>query len=410
MSVYKLGEKLKILYFTSTGFDTPSANNHLVESFINTMLDQNLSVHMIAGRRSGKIPDVPASIAGREGFTIEVIDRGSVDKNKLFARLANELAFLRGARLAIMYDESKADIALVQSSPLALLHIGLIKKILKIPIVYNAYEIIPDYASEAMRRKLGPLYYLYKLIQREIYVKSDKIIAASEDIKSTLEGKGISGSKISVIPNWYNDSLVREVSKEDNRFIKQNNVSEEKFIIQYAGTIGFVFDIGYLIDIASALEKDANVEFHIIGDGARKNELISRVEKLGLTNVHFFSWQPSELIADVYSACNISLVPLAEGTIFNAYPSKSSLLMACGTPVIYSVEKESKFAQMVETNGLGFVVERGSVEETVDVIRRAKRNSDALNKMSFREKEYAKQHLRATELSKAFTDECINFD
>ncbi len=397
---------MRLLYLTSTGFDTPSANNHLAESFINAMLDSGLEVHLVAGRRSGENPDVPASISGRQGFTATIVDRGTVDKTKLAKRLGNEIRFVRDVRGAIREEAGNVDVALVQSSPLALLHIAILKNVLGAPVVFSAYEIIPDYAATVMKRKLGPAYYLYRSIQKRAYVMADSVIAASEDMRDTLEGKGVPRKKIGVVPNWYNDALVHEVPTEDNRFIKENDLDTSKFIVQYAGTVGYVFDVDYLLEVAKSFRGEPDVEFHVIGEGTRKRELVSRAKEAGLVNMRFFPWQPTEIMPDVYSACDISLVPLAEGTIFNAYPSKSSLLMACGTPVIYSLEKRSRFAKEVQEGGLGFVVERGSVEETVTAIRRAQNDDAVLEDMAKKEKAYAQERLRASVLAPQFVRAC----
>lgn len=397
---------MRLLYLTSVGFDTPSANNHLAESFINSMLDQGLEVHLIAGRRSGENPDVPASLSGRRGLTASILERGVVDKTKLAKRLANEIRFVRSIKGVVRKECGNVDVALVQSSPLALFHIAMLKKILRVPVVFSVYEIIPDYAAAVMKRKLGPVYFVYRLVQKRAYAMADRIIAASEDMRDTLEGKGVPRKKIAVVPNWYNDALVHEVPTEENRFIKDNVMDASKFIVQYAGTVGYVFDVDYLIDVATAFKGDSTVEFHIIGEGTRKQELMSRAKDIGLTNMRFFPWQPTELMADVYSACDVSLVPLAEGTIFNAYPSKSSLLMACGTPVIYSLEKSSRFAQLVRSRGLGFVVERGSVEETIEAIHTAMTDKAALETMASKCRDYASNNLRASVLAPEFACVC----
>lgn len=397
---------MRLLYLTSTGFDTPSANNHLAESFINAMLDAGLEVHLVAGRRSGENPDIPASIAGSNGFTASIVDRGTVDKTKLAKRLGNEIRFVRDVKDAIRQERGVVDVALVQSSPLALLHISLLKKQLGVPVVFSAYEIIPDYAAAVMKKKLGPVYYLYRSVQKRVYAMADSVIAASEDMRDTIERKGVPREKISVVPNWYNDALVHEVPAEDNRFIKENTLDTSKFIVQYAGTIGYVFDVDYMLEVAKAFKGDPEIEFHVIGEGTRRQELATLSKEAGLENMRFFPWQPTELMSDVYSACDISLVPLAEGTIFNAYPSKSSLLMACGTPVIYSLEKCSRFAQTVQSEGLGFVVERGSVEETVEAIDIARSDRRRLLEMSQKGKEYAQRNLRSSILAPRFVRAC----
>lgn len=397
---------MRLLYLTSTGFDTPSANNHLAESFLGAMLDSGIDVHLVAGRRSGEDSDVPASLAERPHFTTAIVQRGTVDKTKMMPRIANELRFAFRTIRALRNERNKVDVALVQSSPLGLLHVFLLKSILRVPVVFSAYEIIPDYASAIMRRKLGPFYYLYRQVQKLTYTMSEKIITASEDMRNTLLSKGVPARKVAVVPNWYNDSLVYDVPLTKNHFIASNKIEKNKFIIQYAGTVGYVFDVDYFLNVADAFRADLDVEFHIIGEGTRKEELIRRALEMGLTNMRFFPWQPLELMSDVCSACDVCLVPLAEGTIFCAYPSKSSMLMACGRPAIYSLERDSCFAKEIEMERVGIVVERGSVEETVEAIRDLKDDPISISEMAHRGQVYAKDHLSASILAPMFVRTC----
>ena len=56
--------------------------------------------------------------------------------------------------------------------------------------------------------------------------------------------------KIFEIVNWFDDMTVQEISWEDNRFVKKYNLSEHKFYVQYAGTMGYVFDYEMVLTVA----------------------------------------------------------------------------------------------------------------------------------------------------------------
>jgi len=130
--------------------------------------------------------------------------------------------------------------------------------------------------------------------------------------------------KIYVIPNWYDDCSVAEVADEDNKFFKENKIDRQgKFIVQFAGTLDYVLDFDVILNVAEQLQGQKDIEFHVIGDGSRKKEYFEQINKRGLLNVKTFPWQRLEIIQDVYSGCDVCLLPLRKGVIEAEYPSKA---------------------------------------------------------------------------------------
>ena len=74
----------------------------------------------------------------------------------------------------------------------------------------------------------------------------------------------------------------------------------------------------------------------------------------GLDNIVFLPLQPQDMVADVYSACSICLIPLKRGVIGNSVPSKAGLLMACRRVIVNSVDAGSDYGDMFEREQIGF--------------------------------------------------------
>ena len=69
---------------------------------------------------------------------------------------------------------------------------GLLKKIKKVPFVYNLQDIFPDsLAGTGLAKKGGLLWKIGRVIENFTYRNADKIIVISEDFKRNIMAKGI---------------------------------------------------------------------------------------------------------------------------------------------------------------------------------------------------------------------------
>lgn len=393
---------LKILFLMVDGFDTPTSINQLVETLLSDILAAGIQVHMVSGRKGGCLPDVPKVLREHPGFTYEIVDRGrAVDKANFVKRFLSDSSYVFTAKHAWKKVIKDVDCALVQSTPLGALHVSGIKRLGNIPVVYNMYDIFPDNT----RKTIGSIpYAFFSALQRQLYRKCDKVIVITEDMKSTLAKKGVPDNKLCSVPNWYDEQSVAEVSEKENRFIKKYNIDTHKFIVQFAGSMGYVFDYSFVLDVAERLRDHSSIEFHMIGQGAQLEEFKRAADRLQLNSIRFFPWQPIEVIADVYSACSLGIIPLEQDVIRCAYPSKTSLLMACGRPVLYSVEEDSAFSQMIERENIGWCVPRGNAGRAAEIIRFLAGHPEAVSECALRGKQFAKSHLNRSDNTRRFID------
>ena len=186
--------------------------------------------------------------------------------------------------------------------------------------------------------KNGLLSKIFFSLQKIAYKQATVITAISEDMKLKLIEQGVPEEKIEVIVNWYDDTAVREVAWDSNRFVEKYNLKKDKFYVQYAGTMGTNFNPKIILDVAALLQEYPDIEFQMIGNGVRKEKFEKDAKERGLNNIVFYPLQPQELVSDVYSACSVCLIPLQKGVIGNSVPSKAGLLMACRRIIVNSVD------------------------------------------------------------------------
>lgn len=262
------------------------------------------------------------------------------------------------------------DLIFVSSSPpLAGLPVVLLGKLLGAPVIYNLQDLFPESAAAAgvMRRK-GMAYRLFQALERWMYKVVTVIVPISDAFAEHVR-RLAPRTPMVVIPNWADTEKVREVPNESNSFLREA-VPVRSFVVQYAGSLGYLQHVGLLVDAAVALRSRNDIVFLFVGDGAQRVPLQRRVAEEGLANCVFIDFQPYERLSEVYSACDVGVVPLRPGAGVSSIPSKTWNYLACSRPVIACVERPSPLAAAIDHSGAGWVVSPDGGGELAALISR----------------------------------------
>ena len=114
--------------------------------------------------------------------------------------------------------------------------------------------------------------------------------------------------RVEVIHNWSSLSLDTNWRETYSNDIQKYRLSKEDFVILYSGNMGYTHDLTPLIKAANRLKDVQRIKFVFIGDGAQKEELMTMVSGLELSNCLFFSRQDDLLSA--LSIASIGVVSL----------------------------------------------------------------------------------------------------
>ena len=386
---------MKILYITAEGFDTPNPNNQMAEVMINDFLDHGFQVHLIQSRRKRINPDIPQSIKGKKGFTCDTVNRIAVDKTNFVKRYFNDVKY--AFSLMRYWKKIKdADVIYLQSNPTIIFPMILLKLLKKLPIVYSIYDVFPGHAFDIGVIKSKMLYNAMRIIQKPCYKIAAAITVLSEDMRNVVIKEGAKENKVYVVPAWFDVKTAREILRNENRFIKKFDIPNNKFYVQYAGTVGYVFNYKTVIELAKRLKIEPNIRIQIIGDGNVKEHFVKEAEELELDNIEFYPLQPVELVPDVYSACDICIIPLKKGVIGNGTPSKAPILMACNRVIVNSVEKWSEYAKMFKENDMGIAVDIYDYDGLADAVLMLYNSPDVIERMAKNAHLYGEKHFSST--------------
>lgn len=234
------------------------------------------------------------------------------------------------------------------------------------------YDIYPDALNTIGIGEGNFIYKLWGRLKKRLYRKADRVFTLSEGMKEMLTAYGPT-DKIKVVPLWSASDDFKPVAKEDNIFIKQNNL-KETFIVLYSGNIGYTHSVECVVEVAKQMKDDKDVLFLIIGDGKKKAELVQEVEQSGLENVRFMPFQEFSMLPFSLASADLGVITLDENVSKVSVPSKTFNLLAVGCPLLAISNNNTEMFRLISKYQNGRCIAKTRIDEIVEYIRDLKEN------------------------------------
>lgn len=307
---------------------------------------------------------------------------------------------------------SDADVLFVDSTPPTQgLVAAVLKKIKKIPVVYNLQDVFPDSLVNAgICSEQSIFFTIGKWVEKVSYRSADKIIVISEDFKNNIMEKGVPEDKIEVVYNWVDESAVYHIDRAENPLFDKYNIDRDKFYIAYSGNIGYTQNMELLIEAAYRLRNYPQIGFIVVGDGAYKKEFENQICKKCLNNIILLPFQSYSDIANVFSLGDIGLIISKPGVGNNSVPSKTWSYMAAGTPVLASFDIESELCSFVNRNKCGWCVDAGNTDAFCSTVLDLYSNRDEINELGINGRRFIDEKLSRKVGTKKYMDVIRQFE
>ena len=235
----------------------------------------------------------------------------------------------------------------------------LLKKIKKVPFVYNLQDIFPDsLVGTGLAKRGGLLWKIGRMIENFTYRNADKIIVISEDFKKNIMAKGVPEEKIVVVYNWVDENAVKHVPREENILFDRYGLDRSKFYVTYCGNIGLTQNMDMLLEVAKELECKPDIHFVLIGEGAYKAKVQEIINEKQIKNVTLLPFQPYEDISHVFSLGDVGLVISKPGVGENSVPSKTWSILSVSRPVLANFD-ENELKEIVDKHKCGVFTKAG---------------------------------------------------
>lgn len=303
-------------------------------------------------------------ISPHKSFWHRILNYGSFSVTALFGGMA----------------AGRPDILLSFSPPLPLcVAAWLLSRLWRIPWILNVEDIYPEIAVVTGVLRNRPAIAFFSAMERFFYRKATHIQVLSEGFRQNLLAKGVPPEKLSITPVWADPDGVRPMPKE-NAFREQHGLSG-KFVVMYAGNFGYNSSLEDVIEAADLMKTEKDIRFVLIGEGVKKEELISLVEHKALKNLVILPFQPRSAYEAMMAAADISLVTLSPDAHHTSLPSKTFNIMSSGRPILVVTPENSEIANLVQDAHCGIAISPGRPAELAQAILDLKKDVPRLAAM-----------------------------
>lgn len=287
------------------------------------------------------------------------------------------------------------DLILSPSPPLTVgwMNLGL-AKLKGCKVVYNVQEIYPD----ILKLKGGFVQKFLSWMEHKVYNGSDAVTTIDQIFYDTIVGRFKEKSKLHIIPNFVDTELYHKVEYKSLSGLRSSSgeplfPNMDSIKLLYAGNIGHAQSWEPLIELADKT-RDLNVEYIVIGEGAKRGYLVDEKEKRNLTNLRVLPYQPRELMPAILSYSDLNFIFMSPKIDRDGFPSKVYTIMACEKPLLVVSGKDTPIINFLEDKGCAKLVTNSSVVEMATWLRSITREElQAMGKKGLKtiEEHYSKE-------------------
>jgi len=169
--------------------------------------------------------------------------------------------------------------------------------------------------------------------ERGVLRGASRLIAVSSYLARYLESRGVSPSRIRMIPNGVDPD--RFAPRERSPLPPDLAAPGAPYLLGFCGTLKPWHDLALLLEALASTGGLEQASLLVIGDGPQRRELEDTVSRLSLDSRVIWAGHRSEdQVPELLSACDAVCVPSADAPDFYFSPLKLMEAMAMGLPVV----------------------------------------------------------------------------
>lgn len=229
------------------------------------------------------------------------------------------------------------------------------------PFVFEVRDLWPQVpiAMGALRNPL--LIAIARRLESLCYRSSAHIITLSPGMKEGVLRSGwVNDDAVSVIPNLTNPDLASSNADDAMALLSELNLPPHRRLLVYAGTLGHVNDVSYLVDVAAEiLPLRPDYHFLIVGDGIEREKVEAHALNRRVLNRNFFMRDriPKSRIPALLRAASLALSTVADiPELFDNSANKFFDALAAHVPV--AINYGGWQADLIRSEGIGLVLPR----------------------------------------------------
>lgn len=209
-----------------------------------------------------------------------------VPYSNLMGYAARVKAFFRFAAGAARYAAKlDGDLIFATSTPLTIaLPAVYAARRKRLPMVFEVRDLWPELPIAIGALNNPVLKFAARRLERFAYANAARVIALSPGMAEGVAATGYDPQRLTIVPNSADLDLFAPEQANGLDFRRQHNIGKDKIVVGYAGTLGRINDVSYLVRLASKLQSDNRFQFVVIGDGQEKQRILDLAIELHVIN------------------------------------------------------------------------------------------------------------------------------
>jgi len=327
----------KIVFFTHEfNLNEGGPCTKRIDSFASYLSNNNYDVTIITGSHNKK-NELKNIDRKYKIIYAPIIPLG---KKKTIYRFIEQFTFAFFSFFVGLFKLKKSDYMFITSPPPLISMFGYyLGRIKKSKIIYDIRDIWPDVAVEMGSFNEKSFFYkIFKFIANFMYKHSDMITTVSPGKVEKIKGYVDNPEKVKFLSNGLDDNFIKfDINKE---VIKEHNL-DKKFTVVYIGNVGLAQNLDALVNLANNYKENENIQFLIFGDGAYKENLISKINELNLKNIFVKGKINYSNVYTVLKYSKISFISLKNSNMLDSVPTKIYDALGAGCPILLLAKGDS---------------------------------------------------------------------
>ncbi len=231
--------------------------------------------------------------------------------------------------------------------------------------IRDLWPLTPIYLKGYSRS--NPLVLILSWFEKYAYRKSDEIVSVLPNAYKHINTISKDPSKFHYIPNGI------EVNTDEHADVPDTVTSmipKDKFVIGYAGTIGFANAMEYFIEASKLLKNQTEIHFVMVGGGVLLEEYKNSIDE-DQDNITFVPKIPKNQVQQMLSHFDVCYLSRFDSKLYDYGVSYNKYFdyMLAKKPIL---ESSNYINDQVEESGCGLIVPPENSQEIVEGILKLK--------------------------------------
>lgn len=355
---------------------------------------------------------------GYEGktYVYEEMNRLKVHRSSIYIpssksivqRLRNYFSFvISSARVGASKLDKQYDFLMCESPPLFLGYSAMrLARLKNASLIFNVSDLWPESAE-----KLGVVTnkWMLKLaynLEEKLYKRSVLVTGQTQGICKNIQQR-FPQIKTYWLPNGVDLSYYDPDAITPTGWRSKNHISENDFVVLYAGIIGIAQGLEVILHAADQLRSESKIKFVLLGSGPERERLKEMQNKMNLTNVVFVDGVSKNEMKFVLKEVNAAVIPLKKLELFlGAIPSKIFENLAMKLPVLLGVDGEAK-ELFVNQGKCALYVQPENVDDLAAKVKQLVNDAGLQKQLGEAGRKYVMSQFNRDIIAKAFYEQLL---